>query len=103
MSEIGVFHANEFNSTFFTRCCEVAICDNQESCPGCGKKVIPAKERWECAHGSKHIATQLRWREKYRQSGREHADKVAAKLRGEPYVMTRLCDMCGKPIKECYC
>jgi hypothetical protein len=103
MSDIGVFHANEFNSTFFTQCCEVAICDNQESCPGCGKKVIPAKDRWKCATGSKHRAIQLAWREKYRASGAEQAGKVAARLEGKPYVLPNLCLMCGKPVAECYC
>ena len=103
MSDIGVFHANEFNSTFFTRCCEVAICDDQESCPACGKKVIPAKDRWECAAGRTHRAVQLRWREKYRASGQEQAGVVAARLQGVPYVMPDLCQMCGKPIDKCYC
>lgn len=82
MSDIGVFHANEFNSTFFTRCCEVAICDDQESCPGCGKMVVPAKDRWESAAGNAHRAIQLRWREKYRESDQEQAGRVAAKLTG---------------------
>ena len=103
MYDIGVFHANEFNSTFFTKCCEVAICDNQESCPDCGKKVIPAKDRWTCAAGKKHRAIELAWREKYRESGREHAGKVAARLQGKPYSPPRLCLMCGKAESECYC
>lgn len=103
MPDIGVFHANEFNSTFFTRCCEVAICDNQESCPGCGKQVVPAKDRWKSASGEKHIAIQLKWREKYRASGKEQAAKVAQKLKGETYVMPHLCLICGNPIAECYC
>jgi len=103
MSEIGVFHANEFNSTFFTRCCEVAICNDQDKYPSCGKQVIPAHQRWSNATKEKHLATQLKWRENYRASGRENADKVAARLLGKPYVMPRLCLMCGKPIAECYC
>lgn len=103
MSDIGVFHANEYNSTYFTKCCEVAICDNQEKCPACGKKVIPAKDRWECAYGKTHRATELRWREKYRDSGQEHAGKVAARLAGVPYAPPRLCHMCGKPESQCYC
>jgi hypothetical protein len=100
---IGVFHANEFNSTYFTRCCEVAICDDQTKCPGCGQEVIPAKDRWQDAAGKKHLAIQLRWRERYRQSGREQADKVTAKLTGQAYVMPNLCLMCGEPRDRCNC
>lgn len=28
------------NSTMFTECCEVAICDDQPCCPVCGRRVI---------------------------------------------------------------
>jgi len=28
------------NSTMFTRCCEVAICDSEGCCPKCGREVI---------------------------------------------------------------
>ena len=28
------------NSTFFTECCRVAICDDEASCPACGRLVI---------------------------------------------------------------
>lgn len=46
------------NSTFFTNCCNVAICDNQANCPSCGRHVvgwneeIPGKRnkiRWQNA------------------------------------------------------
>lgn len=53
----SVFYANPFNSTFFTTCCKVAICDNQQKCPHCQKDVYPFcegmsdKERAEAAGG----------------------------------------------------
>lgn len=28
------------NSTHFTECCEVAICDDQLRCPGCDRNVV---------------------------------------------------------------
>ncbi len=28
------------NSTFFTECCEVAICDYESRCPKCNRKVV---------------------------------------------------------------
>jgi hypothetical protein len=45
------------NSTMFTECCQVAICDNQAMCPRCKQKVIGWDEtpesrrriRWENA------------------------------------------------------
>ena len=46
------------NSTMYTECCSVIICDNQGSCPTCDKKVIGFdaetdndrhKIRWEAA------------------------------------------------------
>lgn len=53
----SVFYDNPFNSTFFTTCCKVAICDNQQRCPRCGKDVYPFfegmsdKERDKAAGG----------------------------------------------------
>lgn len=43
--------ANETNSTFFTTCCEVAICDDQATCPLCGEEVEPRSKRgrWDVA------------------------------------------------------
>ena len=47
------------NSTFFTSCCRVAICDNQGNCPSCGGLVVGwgassdgerRKIRWEHAY-----------------------------------------------------
>ena len=45
------------NSTMFTECCQVAICDDEQKCPACGKKVIGwdqpqaqrSKTRWKNA------------------------------------------------------
>jgi hypothetical protein len=37
----GVFYDSLTNSTFFTTCCEVAICDHQQKCPRCKKDVYP--------------------------------------------------------------
>ena len=28
------------NSTMFTACCSVAICDDEGHCPGCGREVV---------------------------------------------------------------
>lgn len=33
------------NSTFFTTCCSVAICDDQQKCPKCKKDVYPFHDR----------------------------------------------------------
>ena len=103
MSEIGVFHANEFNSTFFTRCCEVAICDNQENCPKCGKKVIPHKDRWECAFGPHRRRIEAYHTQRRKENGLDTAARCTARLLGERFVPPRLCLMCGKPVSECYC
>ena len=32
------------NSTMFTECCEVAICDDERLCPKCKREVIGANE-----------------------------------------------------------
>lgn len=33
-------HPTGTNSTFFTECCHAAICDDQQNCPSCGRKVV---------------------------------------------------------------
>lgn len=103
MNEVDVFHANEFNSTFFTRCCEVAICDNQESCPGCGKKVIPTSRRWDEAYGQTRKTLLKHFEEHRKAQGLDQPSIVAARLLGKEYIPPRLCLMCGKPVDECYC
>ena len=37
------------NSTMFTTCCGVAVCDDQANCPDCGEEVIPrsSRGRWD--------------------------------------------------------
>lgn len=41
------------NSTLFTTCCEVAICDDQANCPVCKEEITPRsrQDRWEAAYG----------------------------------------------------
>ncbi len=40
----GVFYCSPTNSTFFTTCCETAICDDQQRCPRCKSDVYPFHE-----------------------------------------------------------
>jgi len=44
------------NSTMFTDCCDVAICDDEPNCPVCKRKVVG----WDAE--SKHERAQIRWR-----------------------------------------
>lgn len=48
-----VFLDGPNNSTMFTTCCEVAVCDDQNSCPRCRQDVEPkgGRARWEVAYG----------------------------------------------------
>jgi hypothetical protein len=39
-----VFYCSPTNSTFFTSCCETAICDHQQKCPRCRNDVYPFYE-----------------------------------------------------------
>ena len=48
------------NSTFFTACCEVAICNDQPNCPRCQQKVIG----WDA--GTEHERGLIRWRHAYK-------------------------------------
>jgi len=41
----GVHYDSPTNSTFFTTCCQVAICNDQQKCPSCHKDVYPFHER----------------------------------------------------------
>jgi len=47
------------NSTMFTLCCGIAICDNQPNCPHCGCKVIG----WDAE--SIHERGRIRWKSAY--------------------------------------
>ena len=62
---IGVFLCSPTNSTMFTKCCRVAICDDQVQCPRCKKEVFPGKDttnhqrataRWSQAYGAQKRA-----------------------------------------------
>ena len=48
------------NSTFFTECCEVAICDSEKCCPLCGREVIGSEIENE------HERHLYRWKMAYR-------------------------------------
>jgi len=43
------------NSTMFTQCCEVAICDDQTGCPSCGREVVGDSET------TPHLRGRARW------------------------------------------
>lgn len=47
-----VYLSSPTNSTMFTTCCEVAVGDNQSSCPNCGQSVEPngGSARWSYAY-----------------------------------------------------
>ena len=46
----GVSFCCHTNSTLFTDCCGVAICDDQSRCPKCGEEVPYSRvERWDMA------------------------------------------------------
>ena len=47
---------NGTNSTMFTQCCDVAICDDQPNCPICNRKIIG----WDAE--SNHERGKIRWR-----------------------------------------
>ena len=38
------------NSTMFTECCSVAICNDQRCCPKCGREIVGYNEKtdYEC-------------------------------------------------------
>jgi hypothetical protein len=61
----SVFHCSPTNSTFFTTCCQTAICDHQQKCPRCRKDVYPfyegmsERERSEAAGGYYHHNTHM--------------------------------------------
>lgn len=61
----SVYYSSQTNSTFFTTCCRVAICDHQQKCPNCKKDVYPFyegmtdKERDEAEGGYYHHNTHL--------------------------------------------
>jgi len=48
----SVYLCSPTNSTMFTTCCSVAICDNEENCPRCKEKIEPQgrSARWNVAY-----------------------------------------------------
>jgi hypothetical protein len=58
------------NSTLFTTCCGVAICNDQDRCPACGEEVpYSSQERWEMGMrglygAAKYDEMRARWRAK---------------------------------------
>ena len=56
----SVYLCSPTNSTMFTTCCNVAICDEQENCPRCKERVEPQgrNARWEAAYGPTRRALQ---------------------------------------------
>lgn len=69
----SVYFCSPTNSTFFTTCCDVAICDDQQECPRCKKDVYPFadgmsdEDRNEAAGGYYHHNTRMaRWNSAFR-------------------------------------
>lgn len=56
--EIGVHYANSHNTALFTDCCNVAIRDNELTCPRCGKHVVGSEYESEADRRTfrRHIA-----------------------------------------------
>lgn len=54
--DIVPLHPTGTNSTFFTQCCYVAICDYEGCCPKCGQEVVGANLS---SRGARDIA---RWK-----------------------------------------
>lgn len=61
----SVYYSSRTNSTFFTTCCNLAICDDQQKCPGCKADVYPFydgmsdKDRNEAAGGYYNHKTRM--------------------------------------------
>ena len=54
-SDIVPLYPQGTNSTMFTGCCHVAICDDQPNCPKCGRFVVGHDA------GSPHKRGRIRW------------------------------------------
>jgi len=57
------------NSTMFTECCSVAICDDEANCPKCGERVIG----WDAK--TRHDRAMIRWRDATRRWKHEERGK----------------------------
>lgn len=55
-AEIIPLQPSGTNSTMFTECCEVAICDDQRQCPACKRNVIGYDAE------TNHERGMIRWR-----------------------------------------
>ena len=62
----GVHFSSHTNSTKFTDCCQVAICDNEDRCPRCKNEIYP-----QSAMGRHDMAME-------RLYGRERLKKIRA-------------------------
>lgn len=57
----SVRYCSHTNSTLFTTCCGIAICDDQSKCPGCGEEVPHnPRERHDIAMRSLYGADAVR-------------------------------------------
>ncbi len=46
----SVRFSSKTNSTLFTTCCNVAICNDQKQCPGCEQVIdLSPQQRWNIA------------------------------------------------------
>lgn len=57
--EVGVHLCGPYNSTMFTDCCGVAICNDEIKCPSCGRLVIGS----DCKTDNERRI--IRWRTAY--------------------------------------
>lgn len=55
-----VYLCSPTNSTFFTTCCNVAICDHEALCPHCEVEVTPLGHASRWAHAYQPVASGLR-------------------------------------------
>lgn len=68
----SVYLCSPTNSTTFTRCCDVAICDDQSFCPRCKEEVHPGQE------ATNHQCHVARWNMAFGQTRRAMAAQKAA-------------------------
>ena len=83
-----VFLCSPTNSTMFTTCCEVAICDDQANCPRCGVEIWPRSRtsRWETAYGP--IRRGSRWYGNHSSNDGRTPEVAAGRARRDPKPVT---------------
>jgi len=59
---IGVFLCSSTNSTMFTECCNIAICNDQINCPKCQSNVIGYDAE------NNHNRGMIRWKYAFKKS-----------------------------------